>query len=659
MRIISNKPTFPFWMVNIFFMIFLILSGPAYSHNSILNLPDDSIKVQKLYDLAWELEISNPDSAIILYELGTEISREIEYAIGVGRGIMYNGIVLSDQGHFDESIKLYKNAIDIFEGIPYIAGVASSYVNIGNIYQLKAEYTKAIDNYLEGIKLFEQIGDTSRLIYAYTNLGGIFSDVEQFETSLFYYNKSYKLSLQLKDSVNMGDCLVNKGIVELKRNKLEEAKTYFDQSQVIARKRNDPYQLYLSYNSLSEIDTKQNRPNKALEKSILSYKNAMTLNNPTLISMAKARLGMNYQQLGQLDSATYYLEESIRMAKQSQSIEVLISAYLWMSELRKKQHHYKSSLDLLQQYYQLQDSASGQRQQRIISGLEIAYQTEKKDLELSEQALTIERNEALLAKRNYFIFALSGALISAFVFLFLIRRSLQQKKALAETNVALEKEKIIQLKKEQQVGALKSMMDGEEKERSRMAKDLHDGLGGLLSSVKLYFSNIQTENEGLEKSTDFNKALELLDNTSSEARKIAHNLMPEALVKFGLVDALKDFCNNISSSNSLRIDFQSYHLTERLPESMEIMIYRIAQELVNNIVKHANATEAIVQLMQNDNVLYLTVEDNGIGFDPLKIKKDSAGMSNIRSRVEFLSGTFEIDSTPDKGTSININIPLS
>ena len=363
-------------------------------------------------------------------------------------------------------------------------------------------------------------------------------------------------------------------------------------------------------------------------------------------------------KLANPDSAGYYLRKAILIAKENQNSEVLISTYQWMAELQESRKDYKSAIGWQRKYKTLQDSALGQRQLRIISGLDIEYETEKKDLELSEKTLIIERNEALLSKRNYFIVALTGALISAFVFLFLYRQSQRQKRIISEKNAAVQKEKLKQLKKEKQVIALKSMMEGQEKERGRMAKDLHDGLGGLLSSVKLHFNNIRTDNENLQKSADFQKALELLDTTSSEARKIAHNLMPEALKKFGLIEALRDFCNNISNSANLVIDFQSYKMDIRLAEAKEIMIYRVVQELVNNIVKHAKASEAIVQLMCNDNKLHLTVEDNGVGFDPEKIKKNSAGMSNVRSRVDFLNGSLDIDSSPGKGTTVNINLQM-
>jgi len=619
-------------------------------------LPNDTIKVQKLLDHAFTLEIDHPDSAIWLYDTSAKIAKEIGYGLGLGRAIQYKGIVFSDQGQFEKAIESYLKAIDQFNKIGYTRGVAATYINIGNINQLRAEYTRATDNYLEGIKLFEQISDTLNLIYALSNLGGIFSDLEQFDQSIAYYLKTLALSKAIKDSSNFAEFYIDMGTVELKRNNIDSARFYlFEAKKHIGFNRED-YQNVLIYNGLSEIDTRTGDHEGALNKSRIALKYGVKLGNPSVITTSMARLGMNLSNLNKIDSAEYYLVNAIRIATENHAYEVLIPAYQWMSEVQEKKGNFKSAMDWFKKYKMAEDSAAGQKQQRVISGLEIVYETEKKDLLLSEQNLEIERNEALLARRTAFIIALSGALISAFVFLFLIRRSLRQKRIIAEKDAALQKDKVKQLEQENQMVALQSMMEGQEQERKRLARDLHDGLGGLLSSAKHRFSNMLSEHKNLENS-EFKEALDLLDNTSSEARKIAHNLMPAALVKFGLVDALQDFCNNVSESTGIQFDFQSFGIEQRLESSTEIMIYRIVQELVNNIVKHADAKEAIVQLIQNDTSVLLTVEDDGKGFDPNTVKVSSAGMRNIRSRVDFLKGQMEIDSKPGEGSTFNITIP--
>ena len=646
------------YLLTLFLFILFRITCYCQFTNEALSLPGDTLKVQQILDLAYGLEIESPDSAIVLYGIAAEIADRIGYRIGKGRALQYTGIVYSDQGNYKQAIEYYQRSIEVFKTIPYPAGVASTYVNIGNIYKRKAEYSKALNNYLEGTRIFEQIGDTSRLIYAYSNVGSVLSDVEQYDKSLFYNRRSLELSLLLKDSSSICDGLANIGSIDFNRGEYDKSFKNYDKALAIAELIEDTYVLYLANISLSSIESQTENYKKALISSKQGLYFATVLGNPALVGNSTARIGANYMNLGKLDSAEFYLLRSVELAQENQLQEVLISAYKWMAELQEKQGGYKSALEWKNQYLMLQKKATGERQKRIVAGLEIEYETEKKDLELSEKTLEIERNEALLAKRNYFIVALFGALISAFIFFLLVRRSLRQKKIIAEKDTAIQQEKVMQLKKNQQVVAFKSMMEGEEKERIRLAKDLHDGLGGMLSSVKLHFSKIGTENQPLQQSDDFRKAIELLDVTSSEARKISHNLMPGALVKFGLIDALNDFCNNIAGSHSFAVEFQSYGLDNRLPEDQEIMIYRIVQELVNNVVKHAKATEVIVQLMVSDNVLHITVEDNGVGFEPEKTKNPGIGMNNIRSRIDYLNGDLTIDSQPGVGTTISMKIPI-
>ena len=642
----------------IFFL--LLPGGPVQSGlpaPELTGSSGDTLQVTGLLDLAWSLEVDRPDSAIALYAKAAVLAREIDYGIGEGRALQYAGIVLSDQGRFDEALRYYDTAIVKFREIGYRGGVAATLVNIGNIYQLKAVYARATDYYLQGIKLYEQMGDSVHLAYAFTNLGGIFPDVRRFDKSLSYYRRSLSISRALGDSTNLADCLINIGVNQMKQNELEAARSSLLEAAEIAVEVEDPYHFHLIYDGLSEIDTREGRDKDALANARRCLRYSEALGNPALVSLALARMGMNFTRLGRYDSAAYYLTEGIRLARENNAGEVLIAAYQWMAGLEERKQDYRSAVHWMNLHHALQDSAAGQRQKKVISGLEIAYETEKKDLELSEKSMELERNEALLAKRNYFIVALSGALVSAIFFFFLIQRSLRQKRTIAEKEAALQKEKLEQLKRKQEVLALQSMLEGQENERRRLAKDLHDGLGGLLSAVKIQLSRIG-KGRKIDGSQDYRTVMGLLDTTSAEARRIAHNMMPEALVKFGLGEALGDFCNNIGESHHLSIDLQLYGLDSRWAASLEVMVYRIVQELVNNIVKHAGATEAIVQLMVNEGVLHLTLEDNGKGFDTNEVGTGGAGTGNVRSRVRLLGGTCDLESAPGRGTTWTITIPV-
>lgn len=161
-----------------------------------------------------------------------------------------------------------------------------------------------------------------------------------------------------------------------------------------------------------------------------------------------------------------------------------------------------------------------------------------------------------------------------------------------------------------------------------------------------------------ESALVFERSLDMLDNSISELRRVAHNMMPEVLVKFGLREALKSYCDSIQQSGIFKVDFQSLGTDTRLASNTEIILYRIVQELLNNASKYAKASTVLVQLAFHENEISITVEDNGVGFDTAKIQQSSgAGWNNIRSRVEYLKGKIDVTSGAG-GTSVYLHIPV-
>jgi two-component system, NarL family, sensor kinase len=225
----------------------------------------------------------------------------------------------------------------------------------------------------------------------------------------------------------------------------------------------------------------------------------------------------------------------------------------------------------------------------------------------------------------------------------------------------LQQQRISELETEKQLTATEAVLKGEEQERARLAKDLHDGLGGMLSGIKYSFTNmkgnlIMTP----ENALTFERSIDMLDSSIKEMRRVAHNMMPEALVKFGLDAALKDFCKDINQSGAVKVIYQSVGMEERqIEQTASIAVFRIVQELLNNIIKHASATQAIVQLNMLNQQLNVTVEDDGIGFDPAMLKTGKGmGWANIENRVEFLRGKLDVQSGEGKGTSVHIEMNL-
>jgi signal transduction histidine kinase len=204
---------------------------------------------------------------------------------------------------------------------------------------------------------------------------------------------------------------------------------------------------------------------------------------------------------------------------------------------------------------------------------------------------------------------------------------------------------------------MSSLLKGQEKERSRLAKDLHDGIGCILTSVKYSLTNVTRtiDPENTTYTKVFENSIDVIDTSIKELRRVAYNMMPEALIKFGLDEGLKDFCQFINNSNGLNIYYQSHGLNHRLDNDTEIVLYRIVQELLTNVVKHSAATETYVQLIKDGSRLNISVEDNGKGFDLKRLStKKSTGWLSLQSRVNYLKGRLEVSSILEKGTTVGI-----
>jgi signal transduction histidine kinase len=291
---------------------------------------------------------------------------------------------------------------------------------------------------------------------------------------------------------------------------------------------------------------------------------------------------------------------------------------------------------------------------KYVTELERKYETTKKELQIQHLETEKKISDLVIKRKNIINFVLIGGIFWILLVSYLIYRNLKHRQR-------IQQHRIQELENEKQLMAAEAVLKGEEQERTRIAKDLHDGLGGMLSGLQHSFNTmkgnlIMTP----ENHQAFERGMDMLDSSIKEMRRVAHNMMPEALVRFGLDTSLKDFCNDINQSGTLHIEYQSLGMENtELEQSISITIYRIVQELINNILKHANASTAIVQLIRTAGKLTVTVEDNGQGFDTAILNSSKGiGWMNIRNRVNFLKGTLDITSRKDEGTSVQIELTV-
>jgi signal transduction histidine kinase len=204
------------------------------------------------------------------------------------------------------------------------------------------------------------------------------------------------------------------------------------------------------------------------------------------------------------------------------------------------------------------------------------------------------------------------------------------------------------------------MINGTEKERSRIARDLHDGIGGTLGSIRAQLGMLYKKHDAGDAHADFNYIMQLLADASTDLRKTAHNLMPEILLQEGLVAATELFCERAAKGHELNLSFSSIGEMTTIPAELELTLYRTIQELVQNILKHAEAKNALVQLMFTGTHISLTVEDDGKGIAGMQKQTGAGvGLKTITSRIQSLHGTMDVRSQPGEGTSIYIEMDIS
>lgn len=302
-----------------------------------------------------------------------------------------------------------------------------------------------------------------------------------------------------------------------------------------------------------------------------------------------------------------------------------------------------------------------EKQNNLISSLEIINRTKQKETENLQlkQANIISETKR---KQNAYLFYTSLIIILlGFYTTWLILKNSKKKRLLAEQQQQLEAQKNITLLRKQELNALDAMLEGQEKERKRIAEDLHDNIGSVLATLKLHFENLKLNREKKQFNQEelYEKTEKLIDETYLKIRSIAHAKNSGVIANKGLLVALKLMAEKVSSANKTSIEVVDFGLDSRLENSIEIAVFRIIQELITNIIKHANAKNATINISNFKEALNIIIEDDGKGFDYNKVElKNGMGLNSIKTRIKHLNGTFNVDSSLGNGTSIIINIPL-
>ncbi|KZS40402.1 hypothetical protein AWE51_05465 [Aquimarina aggregata] len=419
------------------------------------------------------------------------------------------------------------------------------------------------------------------------------------------------------------------------------------------------FQLLSSYYNFLKENTKAVDFEK---KAIANFKKIPYNYKSTHLKTSYIALARYYISLKQMENAHAILPKINSKAYNKLEDDHKKYIFFYNSIIDSTHKNYKSAFKNLIEYTSRTEQFLLSSNKNAYDELETKYRTTEKEKKIVQLLNTNLKSEAhRIRNRNLLIGSIS-LLAMAILISFLVYKNVRRKQRIAEQEREIEFQKTEKLLKDQELTAIDAMIAGQEKERQRMANDLHDNLGSTLATVKLHFNHLKNNRENSKiknKEELFIKTNDLLDEAYQKVRTIAHEKNSGVMANQGLLPAIKKLAKNASNSNEITIEVQDYGLEERLDNTLEISIFRMIQELVANTIKHSKASEVNISLTNHDSLLNIIIEDNGIGFDAKILpQKDGMGLATIEKRVEHLEGTFEIDSTINKGTNIIINIPI-
>lgn len=602
---------------------------------------EDSSKALLLITIGNQYEGSEPEAAKTYYREANALSEKIGFLRGQIKFIANYTYVLNMQGLYDSGLLLNLKAIELARRKGDSIEVGKALFNVGTSYRQKGNFEQAVRYYEQGKVIFNNHKNEDIEAQGADILQLLYYSLHQYKRGIESGTTAVNLSRKLNNKSVLGMALTNLGVNYSAAEKYDSALVCFEEALLIARQTNDQSMEHSNYLNIANIflqkgDYKKTKP--YYDKALLL---AEKLSTSEGVVISKKGLALYHLSQKQNTLAEKYAREALEVTYRSDlrvqraKIFGLLSDIALASQKMYEGQEYANAGELLA------DSLMNETTQKNITELEKKYEVERKNDELKLKELVIEEKNLF----NYALLVSGAALVLIMILLYGTYRQKQN----------LQQQRITELEAEKKLMAAEAVLKGEEKERIRLAKDLHDGLGGMLSGIK--YSLTQVKDTLVTTSAHaraFERSIDMLDSSIQEMRRVAHNMMPEALVKFGLDAALHDFCKAINRSGVLNITYQSIGMKDMAADqTTSITIYRIVQELINNVMKHASATTAIVQISREGSDISITVEDDGKGFDVDTLnQRRGMGWSNIQSRIAYLKGKMDIQSAPGHGTSV-------
>ena len=670
------------------------LSDPDSLFLIVANQQDNTEKADNLILLTQYYLYENLDTAMVFGKKALVLATALDYREGMADAFYKISRIHKSKGERNASIAMAFRFIEVSDSLQDSMRLAKAYYHLANLTRNASNKQPALDYYKKSLRIYMDAKDTIGIYANYNSLGNYFLETSSYDSAAIYYHKTIELCELIGRERSLGTIFSNLGKVYMMLKEFENARKYLNMSLEYDKKYPNVVNMARTYNKLGSLANKENDFRKALRyydraDSLFREKDdARGINNVHL------NYGDVYRQQGKYRLAINHYNKALDYYREQNFAEGMIAAWHGKAEIYSKQKKYGQALifydsclrlaiesgdlnrrrDILgsisktyysignlrkayefqSRFYNLKDSIFDLEKSEKIADLLLKYEKEKDQLRIATQQKEILAKDLRIRKRtnqrNIYFFTGLGIIALTLFLLIFFRYKARKDKIIAG-------QKIRQLEEEKKLLAARFLVEGQEEERKRIAKELHDGLGVLLSVAKMQFSAIKDTSP--KNKPLIEKATRFLEQASGDVRKISHNMMPGLLTKLGLYEALEDLFEKLSDTEDIQALCEINGAKERLPENKEIMLYRIIQEMANNTLKHAEATKVELHMDVQSDRLDVRFSDNGKGFEMEEDgEQKSMGLQSIWSRVKFLDGTISIDSSPGKGTVYTIQIPV-
>jgi len=569
----------------------------------------DSLRLSYILKMVGQHYRSLPDESLVWIDKVIQDSYNPPNPNARSQAYRFAGAIYKNRGEYAKSLSFHIKSLRINDSLGNKAALATNYNDIGIVYKNLGEYQNALDSYLKANALVTELGMNKGIVMTLNNLGTIYEALDQHENALKYYNRAYTKAKEFGIAEGLSVSLSNIG--ELYANKGDRSRALF------------------------------------------YFREALKMDEITgdLVGSAVTRLNMAAMFIGekQWDSAVYHYNKSRIVAEQYNSYDLLAKVYNGLTRLYEEQGDYKNALGMYKLARNAQDSVYNENAAKQLAEIKSRFEALQKDREIDQLKSENLLNELKIREQRadrYALLIFFG--FAALITFMLVRRYQTRQEQKHNTEMIRQRDE-----------HLSALVEVQENERKELAKELHDGVGQMLSGLKLGLSSLKVTLDKSNVNTHhINVLINVLDQTVTEVRGISHRMMPRILQEEGLVPAIQDMLEKAFKFSQIEWAFEQFGLKERYPENLEISLFRICQELINNIIKHSEASKVNVQLIQNQGYLVLFVEDNGRGF-PNDAKDKGIGLLNIATRLKNLHGEFTMEPSPERGITATIRIPIS